>query len=66
MDIHTNIYLYLPIYSNGYRLELAMKKIMLALPEEMLRILEKERKERYLQTIPETIRVILGEYFRKG
>jgi hypothetical protein len=45
---------------------MAMKKIMLALPEEMLRILEKERKERYLQTIPETIRVILGEHFRKG
>ena len=45
---------------------MAMKKIMLALPEEMIRILEKERKERYLQTIPETIRVILGEYFRKG
>jgi hypothetical protein len=45
---------------------MAMKKIMLALPEEMLKILEKERKERYLQTIPETIRVILGEYFRKS
>jgi transcriptional regulator of met regulon len=66
MDIRINTYLYLPIYSNGHRLELAMKKIMLAIPEEMLRILEKERKERYLQTIPETIRVILGEYFRKG
>ena len=45
---------------------MAMKKIMLALPEEMLKVLEKERKERYLQTIPETIRVILGEYFRKS
>jgi hypothetical protein len=45
---------------------MAMKKIMLALPEEMVRILEKERKERYLETIPETIRVILGEHFRKG
>jgi hypothetical protein len=45
---------------------MAMKKIMLALPDEMLKVLEKERKERYLQTIPETIRVILGEYFRKG
>ena len=43
-----------------------MKKIMLALPEEMLKVLEKERKERYLPTIPETIRVILGEYFRKN
>jgi transcriptional regulator of met regulon len=45
---------------------MAMKKIMVSLPDEMLKILEKERKERYLQTIPETVRVILGEYFRKG
>lgn len=45
---------------------MAMKKIMLALPDEMLKVLDKERKERYLQTIPETIRVILGEYFRKS
>jgi len=45
---------------------MAMKKIMLALPDEMVKVLEKERKERYLQSIPETVRVILGEYFRKG
>jgi hypothetical protein len=45
---------------------MAMKKIMLALPEEMLKVLERERKERYLRTIPETIRVVLGEYFRKS
>jgi metal-responsive CopG/Arc/MetJ family transcriptional regulator len=44
---------------------MAMKKIMLALPDEMLKVLEKERKERYLQSVPETVRVILGEYFRK-
>jgi hypothetical protein len=31
----------------------------------MLRMLEKERKERYLQTIPETVPVILSEYLRK-
>lgn len=43
-----------------------MKKIMLALPDELLKVLEKERKERYLQTVPETVRVILGEYFRKS
>jgi putative heme iron utilization protein len=42
------------------------KKIMLALPEEMLKVLEKERKDRYLETIPETVRVILSEYLRKG
>jgi transcriptional regulator of met regulon len=45
---------------------MAMKKIMVSLTDEMLKILEKERKERYLQTIPETVRVILGEYFRKS
>jgi metal-responsive CopG/Arc/MetJ family transcriptional regulator len=42
-----------------------MKKIMVSLPEEMVEILEKERKERYLETIPETIRVILSDYLRK-
>jgi metal-responsive CopG/Arc/MetJ family transcriptional regulator len=45
---------------------MAMKKIMLALPEEMVKVLEKERKDRYLPTIPETIRAILGEYLRKS
>lgn len=44
---------------------MVMKKIMLALPDEMLKVLEKERKERYLETIPETVRVILSEYLRK-
>ena len=44
---------------------MAMKKIMLALPDEMVRVLDKERKERYLQTIPETIRMILSKYLRK-
>ena len=42
-----------------------MKKIMLAIPEEMVKVLEKERKERLLDTVPETIRVILSEYLRK-
>ena len=41
-----------------------MKKIMLSLPEEMVQVLEKERKEMYLQTIPETVRVILSDYLR--
>jgi len=44
---------------------MAMKKIMLSLPEEMVQVLEKERKERYLETIPETVRVILSDYLRK-
>lgn len=44
---------------------MAMKKIMVSLPDEMVKVLEKERKERLLETIPETIRVILSEYLRE-
>jgi hypothetical protein len=38
---------------------------MLSLPEEMVQVLENERKEHYLETIPETVRVILSDYLRK-
>ena len=43
---------------------MVMKRVMLSLPEEMVQVLEKERKERYLETIPETVRVILSDYLR--
>jgi metal-responsive CopG/Arc/MetJ family transcriptional regulator len=43
---------------------MAMKKVMISLPEEMVKVLEYERKERYLETIPETVRVILSDYLR--
>jgi len=43
---------------------MAMKKIMVSLPDEMVEVLEKEKKKRYLETIPETIRVILSDYLR--
>jgi metal-responsive CopG/Arc/MetJ family transcriptional regulator len=43
---------------------MAMKRIMLSIPEEMVKVLENERRERYLETIPETIRVILSDYIR--
>ena len=45
---------------------MAMKRFMVSIPEEMERALEKERKERMLETLPETIRVILSEYLRKN
>ncbi len=45
-------------------INVAMKRIMLSLPEEMVILIEKERKERYLETIPETVRVILSDYLR--
>ena len=43
-----------------------MKKIMLAIPDEMVKVLEKERKERLLDSVPETIRVIEENLLKKG
>jgi metal-responsive CopG/Arc/MetJ family transcriptional regulator len=43
---------------------MAIKKVMVSLPQEIVKVLENERKEMYLETRPETIRVILGEYLR--
>ncbi len=40
-----------------------MKKYNVSIGEELEREIEKERKRRYLDTIPETMRVILSEYF---
>jgi len=40
-----------------------MKRFMLSITEEMEQALEKERKIRMLGSIPETARVIIGEYF---
>lgn len=44
---------------------MAMKRLMVSVPDEMEKALEKERKERMLETVPETVRVILSEYLRK-
>lgn len=45
---------------------MAMKRLLVSVPEEMEKALEKERKERMLETVPETVRVILSEYLRKN
>lgn len=42
-----------------------MQKIMVSISDEMVKALEIERKSRKLETIPETIRSVLGEYFRQ-
>lgn len=61
-DIHNDMFKrYLLIYID---INVAMKRVMLSLPEEMVILIEKERKERYLETIPETVRVILSDYLR--
>ena len=41
-----------------------MKKIMVSMSEEMVKALEVERKARKLETMPEAVRSILGEYFK--
>ena len=39
-----------------------MEKVMISMTKEMKQILEQERKKRLLDSIPETVRVILSEY----
>lgn len=41
-----------------------MKKYMVSVPSEMEKALEREQKERLVETVPETIRMILSDYFR--
>jgi Arc/MetJ-type ribon-helix-helix transcriptional regulator len=42
-----------------------MKRYTVAMTEEMEKKLESERKKRLLDSIPETIRVILSEYLSR-
>jgi Arc/MetJ-type ribon-helix-helix transcriptional regulator len=39
-----------------------MKKVTVAMTDEMVRDLEKERKERRLASVAEVARVIIGDY----
>jgi hypothetical protein len=41
---------------------MALKRYMLSITEEMENKLEEERKKRLLDSIPETVRMILSEY----
>jgi hypothetical protein len=43
-----------------------MKRYTLAITEEMAKKLEEERKKRLLDSIPETVRMILSEYFSRS
>lgn len=42
-----------------------MEKVMISVTKEMKQILEQERKKRLLDSIPETVRVILSEYLSR-
>lgn len=39
---------------------------MVSMSDEMVEALELERKARKLETIPETVRAVLGEYFKQN
>jgi hypothetical protein len=41
-----------------------MNKIMVAMSDDMVKALEQERKAQKLDSIPETVRAVLGEYFK--
>lgn len=43
-----------------------MKRYMVSMTEEMEKKLEEERKKRLLDSIPETVRMILSEYLSKS
>jgi len=45
---------------------MAQKRYMLSITEEMKRKLEQERRKRLLDSIPETVRMILSEYFSRS
>jgi len=41
-----------------------MNKVMVAMTDAMVKALEEERKARKLDSVPETVRSVLGEYFK--
>ena len=41
-----------------------MNKVMVSMTDEMLKALDQERKARKLDSVPETVRSVLGEYFK--
>jgi hypothetical protein len=43
---------------------MAMKKVTVAMTDEMYDDLEKERKQRRLSSVAESARVVIGEYLR--
>ena len=43
---------------------MAMQKIMVSMSDEMVKALDAERKARKLESIPEAVRAVLGEYFK--
>lgn len=50
------------IYSYQY---MTMKRILVSVSEELYDSIEKERKKRKLETVPEAARAILSDYFRQ-
>jgi metal-responsive CopG/Arc/MetJ family transcriptional regulator len=45
---------------------MAMKKLTVAMTDEMYNELDNERKRRRLGTVAETARVVIGDYLARG
>jgi metal-responsive CopG/Arc/MetJ family transcriptional regulator len=45
---------------------MAMKKLTVAMTDEMYNELDNERKKRRLATVAETARVVIGDYLARG
>jgi hypothetical protein len=45
---------------------MAMKRILVSVSEELYEAVEKERRLRKLETVPEAARAILSDYFKQN
>jgi predicted RNA-binding protein Jag len=63
INSYTDRFINVIIDINGYQY-MAMKRILVSVSEELYEAVERERKSRRLETIPETARAILSEFFR--
>jgi len=64
--LYRYLYLNTSIEVNGSLGKMGMAKFTMSLPEAMKKALEEEMKKRKLDSIQETIRSILSEYFSKA
>lgn len=62
ITIHPNRLITLAIAIHSGYSKMAMKKVTVAMTDEMVRDLERERKDRRLASVAEAARVIIGEY----
>lgn len=64
MDINSYIHRFINVIIDINRYQyMAMKRILVSVSEDLYDSIEKERKLRKLETVPEAARAILSDYF---